>query len=598
MRLSTYVQRIRALGDAKVPTTTLDLLGEKIAKGADLAGLLQHKNTVLSPRVLLGVWRSAQRLAAHMAYLERITARRREKGLPVIAPAMLLQTLSAHEVAVLERAEAMVPRGSVAEHRRRDAIKEAITLWKACLVLARREGTLTIERSSDDPELLANYGHLSDTTTLAEIDGPHWREIRRGMDEGALEIDLDVPMERLIAQVRARGTELHAVQGSQTVQDLVRSLILVDLDEWSYALKDEQANMLAQRQASADYLEILTTERPNQALYAGVWFTGGQASVCIVTRDGVLVEHMQGPLGDNPVAGVEQLIGTHAVEAVVLPTIADDVEALEALAEAFGANLEVFSVAPAAMAESVALIEDEAPDHVLLALVLVQRVVWPMKFWGQLDPLSLGLADHQEELDESQLRAALTELRTLAEAGVSSKDLSRPAPVSRAPKASAKPLNPLVKSVDDLRPGLEVNGLVTNITQFGAFINIGLSHEGLVHVSELADHFVNDPNEVVKVGQAVSARVLGVDRARRRISLSLRPDRAPGGPQRSDEEGAPVGDGKGGVRLDDIPGQRGSRRHSNYDRTKMGPGGNATGASREYALAELEALFKAKKGGG
>jgi len=65
-------------------------------------------------------------------------------------------------------------------------------------------------------------------------------------------------------------------------------------------------------------------------------------------------------------------------------------------------------------------------------------------------------------------------------------------------------------------------GVVTNVTAFGAFVDIGVHQDGLVHISQLADRFVKDPNEVVKVQQPVQVTVLEVDLARKRISLSMR----------------------------------------------------------------------------
>jgi protein Tex len=79
-----------------------------------------------------------------------------------------------------------------------------------------------------------------------------------------------------------------------------------------------------------------------------------------------------------------------------------------------------------------------------------------------------------------------------------------------------------VSTIDDLRPGMRVPGIVTNVTKFGAFVDIGVHRDGLVHVSELADRYVNDPSEVVKVNQQVMVTVLEVDNRRNRISLSLR----------------------------------------------------------------------------
>lgn len=79
-----------------------------------------------------------------------------------------------------------------------------------------------------------------------------------------------------------------------------------------------------------------------------------------------------------------------------------------------------------------------------------------------------------------------------------------------------------VHTIDDLRPGMVLPGIVTNITAFGAFVNIGVKQDGLVHVSQLADRYVASPAEVVRLGQQVEVRVTGVDTFRGRISLSMR----------------------------------------------------------------------------
>ena len=72
---------------------------------------------------------------------------------------------------------------------------------------------------------------------------------------------------------------------------------------------------------------------------------------------------------------------------------------------------------------------------------------------------------------------------------------------------------------------MKLPGIVTNVTAFGAFVDIGVHQDGLVHVSQLADKFVKDPNEVVKVAQKVMVRVTEVDIPRKRIALSMRSER-------------------------------------------------------------------------
>jgi uncharacterized protein len=79
-----------------------------------------------------------------------------------------------------------------------------------------------------------------------------------------------------------------------------------------------------------------------------------------------------------------------------------------------------------------------------------------------------------------------------------------------------------VQSIEDLKEGMSLQGTVTNVVAFGAFVDIGVHQDGLVHVSELSDRFVRDPNEAVKVGDRVTVRVMSVDVPRKRIALSMK----------------------------------------------------------------------------
>jgi len=89
-----------------------------------------------------------------------------------------------------------------------------------------------------------------------------------------------------------------------------------------------------------------------------------------------------------------------------------------------------------------------------------------------------------------------------------------------------------VQSIGDLQPGMLLEGVVTNVANFGAFVDIGVHQDGLVHVSQLADRFVKDPRDVVKAGDIVKVRVVEVDLARKRIALTMKlQERAAGTPQ-------------------------------------------------------------------
>ncbi|MGB8358228.1 MAG: S1 RNA-binding domain-containing protein, partial [Bacteroidales bacterium] len=79
-----------------------------------------------------------------------------------------------------------------------------------------------------------------------------------------------------------------------------------------------------------------------------------------------------------------------------------------------------------------------------------------------------------------------------------------------------------IHSIEDVKDGMLVPGIVTNITKFGAFVDIGVKQDGLVHVSQMADRYVDDPSKVVRLHQQVTVRVLSVDMVRKRIQLSMK----------------------------------------------------------------------------
>lgn len=103
-----------------------------------------------------------------------------------------------------------------------------------------------------------------------------------------------------------------------------------------------------------------------------------------------------------------------------------------------------------------------------------------------------------------------------------------------------------VEALTDLKPGMELEGTVTNVTQFGAFVDIGVHQDGLVHISQLADRFVGDPREVVKAGQTVKVRVVEVDLERKRVALTMKTSgggKADAGKAAAKPGGSPRGQG-------------------------------------------------------
>jgi uncharacterized protein len=129
-----------------------------------------------------------------------------------------------------------------------------------------------------------------------------------------------------------------------------------------------------------------------------------------------------------------------------------------------------------------------------------------------------------------------------------------------------------VEKLADLTPGMILEGVVTNVAAFGAFVDIGVHQDGLVHVSQLAKGFVSDPHSVVKSGDVVRVRVLTVDIPRKRISLSLRLDDPDGGAAHGAGQGAAHGAGQGAAHG---AGQGAGQRGAGSGTGQRGAGGGA-----------------------
>ena len=127
-------------------------------------------------------------------------------------------------------------------------------------------------------------------------------------------------------------------------------------------------------------------------------------------------------------------------------------------------------------------------------------------------------ADERSKIDIKRYVTPTVGLPTLRDIMA---ELEKP---GRDPRGQAETFefDPRVKTPDDLVEGMGLPGIVTNITNFGAFVDIGVHQDGLIHISQLADRFVRDPNEVVKLHQHVRVKVIEVDRRRHRIALSMR----------------------------------------------------------------------------
>jgi len=390
-------------------------------------------------------------------------------------------------------------------------LRAALALWTRCLALARRDGEVKVDADPGHPGVAQFDEDVRRAEKLGGLASHRWLRWRRGERDGALRLRLSLPVAVMEAQAKA---VFGPYLGSRQPREALDAIVLSHLEASLPRMLDEWAESDAIRAAQGALQGVLRAPRL-EADRIGSVHIGTGLGAAILDREGAILESMV----TDDLAGIGALFDRHQVEAVVLPTRAADSDRLAQAQRRLSRGRRVQQVSPAGLHEARKGID--APPRAASAVVLGRRALDPLREWTRLDPIHLGLAEYQHDLDLAKLRAAYDEtLRVVrAEAG---------RPTAPRPQASAAlPANPLVRHLDDLRPGTLVQGVVTSVTQFGAFVNIGLREEGLVHISELADHFVEDPSTVVAIGQRVLAKVLHTDRARRRISLSLRREERP-----------------------------------------------------------------------
>ena len=416
---------------------------------------------------------------------------------------VLDEATATHQIEALDRAVGVVGADPL-------TLRAALGVWTRCLALARREGEAQIDVVAGHPGA-AEFGEdARNKERLESLAAHRWLRWQRGERDGALRIRIELPLASIDAHAR---TALRPYLGPVDPRETIERVVLSELEGVLRRMLDDWAGADAIRSAQNVFQGVLRTPRL-EADRIGSVHVGDGYGAAVFDRAGEVVE----AIAADDLGQVAGLLDRHQVEVLVLPTRAPDTARLAQAQRRLGKGRRVQQVSPAGLGEARKGIA--GPPSAASAVVLGRRAIDPIGEWTRIDPLRLGFAEYQQDLDEERLRAAYEEALRVVRAEARRPSLPRP-------QASAALASPLVRRIEDLRPGIMVQGVITSVTSFGAFVNLGLSDEGLIHVSELADRFVDDPSQVVTVGQPVLAKVLGIDRVRRRISLSLRREDRP-----------------------------------------------------------------------
>ena len=560
--------------------------GTLFARGHSVADLCSHYTADFGhlPHTRLGELRHA--FAAWKAWCQRtnrLLTARKTANKPALPPDVLLAAPSSDQLGALERTLRLVEDHSTGLAL--PMLETGVALWKSCVALSLQSATVTCQlveglTPAQVREAAADHdAYLGQSLPLSEIAPHRWLAIRRGEYRGALRIELDLPRDKMCEQVAIRQELLGPNVKDRSTESLLDELVYDDLRPSVLRFLDGDAQRRA-ISAACQALTGLLQQAPIAETRIGAAYLGrpgAPAAAVTVESDGDLMQDRVLKLDGRWSEQMLELWRRTNVKTVVVPTHAAASEQLAALTDALSkADIHVVRVRPAAIAEARRPLTDppmRLKSSIASALILARRALDPVKEWGLVDPVSIGVAEYQNDLDEGVLRAALKETIELHRLKRRRKGVSPTArsglgqagssgkPGATRPTAPAQ-LNPLVKSLRDLRAGMTVNGVVTNVSNFGAFVNIGLPTEGLIHISELSNDFVASPSDVVSIGQQVTAHVLAVEPQRARISLSLK------------EQGLAM----------DGPRRGGARRER--------PSSGGAPKSRTEALANLERLFK------
>jgi len=446
----------------------------------------------------------------------------------------------AHSVRALER---VAKSAEAAEHESRaaqiEALKAGVELWDRCFAIAWRDGfVVSAAADSEHPELAEYEEHLRQRSEPANLPAYRWLALRRGERAGVLNLELEVGIDPFAGQVQALSSRLGALLEERTAVSLVQELVTSTLQQEIFRALDQEAEVGAIWAAAATYGDLLRSEplKLDQIHALHLPAADKPAGLAVLDHRGNLTRGLSLQAEEGWLEKLAEQLEQDSAQALVVPAQTPDTERLAQVRRRFGDRMALKPIGTAGLSEALeglAGAEGQARE-VASALVLGLRAQSPFEEWSRIDPVSLGLAEYQADLDAERLRRFLMDVRKIVKL--------RPDEETAPPLgALTSSFNPLVKDLSDLKPGMPVPGVITNITSFGAFVNIGLSQEGMIHISELADHFVKDPHEVVRVGQLVQAKVLAVDEARQRISLSLRK-----GERTAAGRGPAAGGGRGG----------------------------------------------------
>ncbi len=384
-------------------------------------------------------------------------------------------------------------------------------LFPAAMAMASfimKKGRVRMHLLNPRDPMSEEFSDLAEHTEGLDDFPPHrWFKASRGVAARLLWLEIIVPEEKATDIV-------HLQMDEAQLEDMRRSMEKPVLDTIADTAQKKVVTAAAQAM-----LSMLSTP-PIKGPVAGILIDGKHAYASIVD-DEFKSQHLR-----TDIRELDKLVAwlsdndARSVAMALLKT-SGSIRGLMNLLQKKGIPGEPASMAGVMKQARTIAGQVKGPLKQAAAQVLAHRHKNPIRGTEDMEPDELGIGEYLDRVDQDFLRFALNDALKAALIMV------RRSPVSFSVRAAGS-LNPMVKSMKDLRPGMDVGGVIVNLTHFGAFVDLGLEQQGLVHISEISDSRIDHPSQALKVGQRIRAKVLQVDIGRGRISLSMRE----GGPSR------------------------------------------------------------------
>ena len=538
-----------------VPAAQVEQVNELLDLGLSLEELLRRRELTLTHEqrhVVWRLWHEAQNASARFLNQNQARAKARQE---LISPVLALEALlgeGSDDFAVLLHLMEDLPPGSLSKHIREEAILAGLSLWRSCLTHLFEECPVRVGSLRFPP--------------LERCSRERQGELIAALNTGE-SLDFDWPIDAFSDAAVRCGAALNSLARGRQPEQFFRALFepyfagaLLDKLRWKSRTEiiEELSDWLRER---------MKRPKAEGQSFGGLWTSPSGLTIVTANRDGKLLSHKKFEGYEDDPATLS-LVVMELLRSTETKILAHSLEGQEgAPAEALLEQLELREL-------TLTPLSNEALNathwiarqsyEVQGALRLVQRVIRPSRFWGQSD-LELLLIDRLPTplLPWFPLHSLLVELqeqrlRIVSELKQPQREKKKP-----APKTVQRPEN-TIQSMGDATRGMPLKGVVTRLKAFGAFVDLGLEQEGMIHLSELSEKRVSHPSHILKVGQEVEIHVLSVDLARRRLSLTLRgAPEPPRGEQREEEQSS--------VTVNAPARKRGGRGRRSEDGDRGGP---------------------------